>query len=283
MDFHSIIFRDRTDWTGLQWNFWISPTSIGRIINETCIAIRNTLSKHNLVKAPSSEEEWKNIALRFEKKWNFHHCIGAIDGKHINMQAPARSGSFFFSYKKSHSIVLMAVCNADYQFTLIDVGDTRRNSDGGVFANSAIGDALQQNLLNIPLPESISRTTAMFPYVLIGDEAFPLKDYLMKPYPREVLPLKERIFNYRLSRGRRIIENCFGILAARCRIFRKSIVAREEVVINVTKAAVALHNFLMCGREFEPERFRYCPSGFVDHETPEGIQEGRWRRETETY
>ena len=199
------------------------------------------------------------------------------------MQAPARSGSFFFNYKKSHSIVLMAVCNADYQFTLIDVGDTGRNSDSGVFANSAIGDALQQNLLNILLPESISGTTAMFPYVLIGDEAFPLKDYLMKPYPREVLTLKERIFNYRLSRGRRIIENCFGILTARCRIFQKSIVAREEVVINVTKAAVALHNFLMCGREFEPERFRYCPSGFVDHETPEGIQEGRWRRETETY
>ena len=136
------------------------------------------------------------------------------------MQAPARSGSFFFNYKKSHSIVLMAVCNADYQFTLTDVGDTGRNSDGGVFANSAIGDALQQNLLNIPLPESISGTTAMFPYVLIGDEAFPLKDYLMKPYPREVLTLKERIVNYRLSRGRRIIENCFGILAARCRIFR---------------------------------------------------------------
>ena len=105
----------------------------------------------------------------------------------------------------------------------------------------------------------------------------------MKPYPREVLTLKERVFNYRLSSVRRIIENCFDILAARCRIFGKSIVAREEIVINVTKAAVALHNLLMCGREFEPEQFRYCPSGFVDHETPEGLQEGRWRRETETY
>ena len=75
------------------------------------------------------------------------------------MQAPARSGSFFLNYKKSHSFVLMAVCNADYQFTLIDVGDTGRNNDGGVFAKSAIGDALQQSLLNIPQPESIFSTT----------------------------------------------------------------------------------------------------------------------------
>ena len=136
--------------------------------------------------------------------------------------------------------------------------------------------------MHVPEPGELSSTGINFPYVLVGDEAFPLKEYLMKPYPRDVLTIKERIFNYHLSRARRIIENSFGILAARCRIFSRPIIAREEVVINVTKAATALHNYLMHGRQFEPSD-RYCHGRFVDHKTPDGLQERGWRREVTDY
>ena len=50
------------------------------------------------------------------------------------MQAPARSGSDYFNYKKTHSLVLLAVCNADYEFSLVDIGDAGRQSDGSVYA-----------------------------------------------------------------------------------------------------------------------------------------------------
>ena len=104
----------------------------------------------------------------------------------------------------------------------------------------------------------------------------------MKPYPREALDIKERIFNYRLSCARRIIENTFGILAATCRIFRKPIIARYEVVIDITKAGTALHNYLMYGRQFEPEN-RYCPPTFIDYETPTGLRREEWRYEVQEY
>ena len=65
-------------------------------------------------------------------KWNFGHCLGAIDGKHVIMQAPARSGSYFFNYQKTHSIVLIAVVNFNYEFTLIDIGDAGRQGGGDV-------------------------------------------------------------------------------------------------------------------------------------------------------
>ena len=71
----------------------------------------------------------------------------SIDGKHIVIQAPASSGSSFYNYKGTFSIVLLAVCDARFCFTLLDIGNYGRHSDGGVFANSAFGEAMEPGSL----------------------------------------------------------------------------------------------------------------------------------------
>ena len=134
------------------------------------------------LKAPLTTQEWRQIATIFEREWNFPNCVGAIDGKHVVMQAPARAGSLFYNYKGTHSIVLMAVCDAAYKFLLVDIGDSGRQSDGSIFGTCNLGYALSENKLNLPQPCQLDGNSGNFPFVFMGDEAFPLKSCLLKPY-----------------------------------------------------------------------------------------------------
>lgn len=157
--------------------------------------------------------------------WQFPNCAGAIDKKHIVLQAPGLSGSQFYNYKNAHSIVLLAVVDAQYRFTYVNIGAYRRQSDGNVFKNSSLGKSLAKKTLNLPpakcLPQSTSNKT--LPYVFVGDEAFPLMKNLMRPFPGRNLQLDKTIFNYRLSRACRIVENAFGILSSMWWVFRRLI------------------------------------------------------------
>ena len=129
------------------------------------------------IKALRLHSEWKCISKGFEEIRNFPQCVGAINGQYIVTQAAAQSGSTFYNYKGMHSIVLLAVCNAHYCFTLVDVGDAGWHSDGGVLSNSAFGQAMENGLLSIPEVETISGITTPILYFLVGDAAFALKTY----------------------------------------------------------------------------------------------------------
>ncbi|XP_014470752.1 PREDICTED: uncharacterized protein LOC106742379 [Dinoponera quadriceps] len=87
----------------------------------------------------------------------------------------------------------------------------------------------------------------------------------MRPYPGRQLDKKKRIFNYRLSRARRCIENAFGILVARWRIFERPISCHPHHTDVIVKAAVCLHNFLMSQTQ-KYVRNLYCPDDFVTDE-----------------
>lgn len=103
------------------------------------------------------------------------------------------------------------------------------------FNNSRFTYALENNKINIP-PES----------VILGDEGFLLKTYLMKPQSRRLhLTDAEKIFNYRLSRTRRIVENALGILANCFRIFHRPINLNPNTVPKLDRITCALHNWII--------------------------------------
>jgi len=187
---------------------------------------------------PQDGNGWKQIATEFEQLWNYPHCIGAVDGKHIEIRKPAGCGSYY-NYKNTFSIVFMAIVNANYEFIMIDVGSNGRYSDGGVFANTTFFLKLKNKQLKISEPEPLSNFNVNMPYVFVAN------DNIMKPYIRKNLTNREQlIFNYRLSRNRRIVENAFSIMASRFRILLTTINLSPEKTRIITLACCHLHNYL---------------------------------------
>ena len=167
------------------------------------------------------------------------------------------------------------MCDAKYCFTLGNVGSYGRENDAAILSESAFGKLFDSGPSGLCLPSPRLVGNSRLPYVLIaiGDEVFPLKPWLMKPYPGRNLDEPHRVYNYRLSRAKRTIENTYGILSARWRIFRVPIRANVETVELITKAAICLHNYLQL-----TDNAFYVSSGFVDSENADGsLSPGDWR------
>ncbi|XP_046862581.1 uncharacterized protein LOC124456087 [Xenia sp. Carnegie-2017] len=241
--------------TTIAANYRMSSTTVGRIIYETCNALWDKLKEMGFMKTPCTESDWKKY-LKILK----------IDGTFLICWEQLMESMCRFS-------------DANYKFTLVDIGDSGRQSDGSVYANSNLGYAIENKLLNMPTDGKITHSTKVLPHVFVGDDAFGLKRHMMKPYPFQTC-LRKLIFNYRLSRARRVIENAFGICASRFRVFHRPIVAKVDNVIAITKAVVALHNFLMSINEDDDSNL-YCPPSFADQDGQMGneFNPGEWRQD----
>lgn len=197
-----------------------------------------------IFQCPSTASEWQSVADDYLKLWNFPNCLGAIDGKHVVIRQPANSGSKFHNYKNTFSIILLGLVDAHYRFLFIDVGSEGRCSDGGIFKECYLSRALARNALGLPADKPLPHMDDPMPFFFVADDAFPLQNHIMKPYPQRHLSVEERIFNYRLSRARRCIENAFGTMASRFRVLLSAITLHPDKVEKIVLASCALHNLL---------------------------------------
>ncbi|KAL1479689.1 hypothetical protein MTO96_051651 [Rhipicephalus appendiculatus] len=170
------------------------------IIRETCTVLWEVLSPQYM-KTPT-EQDWREIAVGFSNRWQFPNCLGAVDGKHVQIKCPRNAGSMYFNYKGTHSIVLMAVADSQYLFRLVNVG----------------------------------------------------------------------------APGRRCVENAFGILVSRWRIYERQINMEPDSVEVIVKATCVLHNFLSSNAAST-----YCPPGYADFQDTFGtVSGGAWRQGPES-
>ncbi|XP_014281041.1 putative nuclease HARBI1 isoform X2 [Halyomorpha halys] len=218
--------------SSIQYQYRVPKCSISKFLPDVFDAIYESLRDY--IRVPETVSEWNDIQKGFNDLWNFPHCVGCIEGKHILLQCPRNLTSQYYNYKGTFSIVLLAMVDHDYNFTFIDIGSYGNIADGGIFAKSSLMRDIENN--QISLPEGA---------VILGDSAFPLKTYLMKPYPsRNDLSEAQKIYNYRHCHARHVIDYSLGMLTSRFRVFKAPIRLHPETVAKLVKSACALHNWI---------------------------------------
>ncbi|XP_020296624.1 uncharacterized protein LOC109861401 [Pseudomyrmex gracilis] len=157
--------------TSISFHYLVGITTVANIIGETCATTWKCL--HTTVIPPTkTQENWLAIAREFEDSWNFNHCIGAIDGKHVKIECQPNVRSAYFNYKNHHSIVLLGICDAQYLFTFVDIGAYGRRSNGGIFRDSIIAQNFANKKMNVLDEKLFSPDGPPLPYVFVVDKAF---------------------------------------------------------------------------------------------------------------
>ena len=230
-------------YASLQYDFRVARNTISLLLREVCDALVMEL-KNEVITCPVDRDAWGPITEEFMMRWNVPHACGALDGKHIAIRKPPKTGTMYHNYKGFHSIILMALVDADYKFLWIDVGGYGSQSDAQIYNQSELKECLEDGSIGFPPPSPLPNDVQDFPYFLLGDDAFGLRSYLMKPYAGRILTREEMITNYRISRARRVVENAFGIMAQRWRVILSTMQQMPVTVQTIVESCVCLHNFI---------------------------------------
>ena len=126
--------------------------------------------------------------------------------------------------------------DAQYKFICLDVGANGGTSDTHLFNESSLCQVIKDHTANFPPAESLPGASEDIQYFLVGDGIFCLQKTMMKPYSIRYMDVPSRVFNYRLSRARRVVENVFGILAARFRILLREMAHKYDTAVDITLA-----------------------------------------------
>ncbi|CAG2251641.1 unnamed protein product [Mytilus edulis] len=220
--------------------FAVGRSTCCKIANDTCKVITDHLMPKYIC-LPTGQRLIENIR-DFRRINGFPQVGGAIDGTHIPIVAPRDNPADYYNRKGWYSMVCQAVVDANYCFTNVYVGWPGRVHDARIFSNSDIyrqgenGELFPQHTVNINGTE--------IPVFLLGDAAYPLKSWLMRPFSDfGNLTYEQKTFNYKHSSTRMVVEGSFGRLKGRWRCLLKRLDVATVRVPYVVCSCCTLHNF----------------------------------------
>ncbi|RCN52702.1 hypothetical protein ANCCAN_01078 [Ancylostoma caninum] len=192
---------------------------------------------------PLTRRRFEDAAQKTQERYDYPRAVGFMDGKHIGIKKPARSGSTFWNYQNYYSIILLALCDCDYRIMCFDIGAPGRAGDARVFRNSAAKRYLDRNDDLFPPTRNLGNVGAVQYHILV-DGGFG-QGRFVRPYTQaEASTPEKRRFNSKLSGARRMVESTFGILAQRFQILQTCIALDPDRVARLVTSLMILHNLL---------------------------------------
>ncbi|KAJ7341534.1 hypothetical protein JRQ81_005746 [Phrynocephalus forsythii] len=225
--------------------FQKGTSTIASIVVEVCLAIKHTMLRKEVRISDFSKMTATTLKL------GFPHCLGAIDGTHIAITASKLQGQAYYNRKSFHSVLLQAACDGDGVFFSMLAGHSGVNHDAHVFRSSKLFRRMEDRTL-IPGKPMFTCDGVSIPPLILGDGAYPLCKWLMKPYP---VPRNdtEKHYNKVFNQTRNIVERAFGRLKTRFRRLSVRMEARIENMNSIIASAVVMHNIYERKKHTIPE------------------------------
>ncbi|XP_059472882.1 uncharacterized protein LOC132195124 [Neocloeon triangulifer] len=209
--------------------FKVGESTVPVLLHEFCKAVNQVLLTET-IKFPKTKAEKEAAAKDFCENWQFPNTIGALDGTHFPIVSPKLNPQNYLNYKKYNSLVLLALVDANCQFSYVNAGKPGGVSDAEIFHASQLESILTDE-------------DKMGDMHVVADEAFPLLKGLMKPFPvTEQMSEREEHFNARLSRAKSVAEEAFNRLKSRWKILMKRSDYNVENLKEIIKTCSILHN-----------------------------------------
>ena len=221
--------------------FRLGRSTACKIVLDTCEVIaRHLMRKYMYVRIPQNES-LREIIDGFQCRWGFPQTVGAIDGTHIPILRPQESASDYYNRKGYYSILMQAIVECRGIFIDVNIGWPGKVHDARVFANSSCYRKGSNGTFFPDWSRVIGGVSV--PLVILGDPAYPLLPWLMKPYLENASTTpQQRNFNYQQSSARMVVENAFGRLKGRWRCLLKRIDSHVSNVPNIVSSCIVLHN-----------------------------------------
>ena len=177
----------------------------------------------------------------------FPNAVGCIDGTHIPILAPKHLATDYYNYKGWHSMLSLAICDSNCRVYWIKSGLPGRCNDSGAFNETRLCQEFKDL---IPQQRRLICGEAI-PYFLLGDSAFKLTSWMMKPF-QTTSNADQVLFNRKHTLARRSIERTFGMVKSRFRRLLYCLHVRIDRVANVVDSAFTLHNICLAFSDSVP-------------------------------
>lgn len=231
--------------------FGVSITSVCRCVQDFCAAAEALLVPEQ-IRFPT-QEKFAEMSAYYENRWGLPHCVGAIDRSHIPIIAPQDYHCNYFNRNGWHSIILQGVVDGKGLFWNVFAGMAGSLHDARVLRLSTLWELATRGNHFPAHTRNIGGVSVG--YYLLGDSAYPLQNWLLKPFQDTGrLTAEQQTFNRKFSRGRVVVENAFGRLKGRWRCLLKRNDCDLPLVKSMVVTCCALHNLCEThGERYEEE------------------------------